>query len=206
MRTADATFKEEKNKSANQPIWLYSIFDYDGSSNDLHFAEWDTDITFDGVLYTKFPIKHDFVSQNTAGQIDTLRITAGNVSRLIQAYLELYELRGKKVIVQVVFADQLATATAYIKDVFYIDNYSSDELNVTFNLTSKFDIQSVNIPTRMYMRNYCNWKFKGTECGYAGATATCNKTATACKAMAGGSNYQRFGAFPSVPTERVRIG
>jgi lambda family phage minor tail protein L len=205
MKATDAQFISEKNKQANAPIWLFTIFDYDGSSNDLHYAEWDTDITFDGVVYTRFPIKHDFVSNNTSGQIDTIRVTVGNVSRLIQTYLELYELRGKKVEIKVVFLDKLATAEAFIKDVYYIDNYTADQNNVTFNLSSKFDILNLELPNRRYMRGYCGWKFKGTECGYSGATGSCNKTATACKAMAGGSNYLRFGGFPSIPTERIYV-
>lgn len=206
MKAPHANFTTEKNKSANRPIWLYTVYNYDGANNDLHYAEWDENVTFDSVVYTKFPVQHDFISSNTSGQIDTIKITLGNVSRLIQAYLELYEFRGKKVKVQCVFADQLATATAFISDIFYIDSYSADENSVTFTLSSKFDILNLELPNRRYMRNYCAWEFKGTECAYAGATGTCNKSETACKAMAGGSNFARFGAFPSVPTERVYVG
>jgi phage-related protein len=54
------------------------------------------------------------------------------------------------------------------------------------------------------MGNYCSSKFKGTECGYAGSTSSCNKTASACQGMAGGSNYQRFGGFPAIPLARIR--
>jgi lambda family phage minor tail protein L len=206
MKTTHATFISEKNKSSNRPVWLYTIYNYDGASHDLNYAEWDADITFNSVTYTKFPIRHDFVSSNTSGQIDTIRITLGNVSRLIQAYLEFYDLRGKKVRVQAVFADQLATATACISDIFYIDSYSADENNVSFSLSSKFDILNINLPSRRYLRNYCSWEFKSTECGYSGSTASCKKTEAECKAMNGGSNFERFGAFPSVPTERVYVG
>ncbi len=40
MKATDAKFTEQKNKQANVPIWLYTIFDYDGNSNNLCLAEW----------------------------------------------------------------------------------------------------------------------------------------------------------------------
>jgi len=206
MRTLDSTFKSEKNKSADKPIYLYTIYDYDGSSNNLYFAEWDTDIVYNGITYTRFPITHDFIGENSQNEVDSVKVSIGNVSREIQAYLELYDLRGVKVDITLVWADQLADTDAYITDTFYIDSYTADEQAVTFTLTSKFDVIDLTLPVRNYSRNYCSWKFKSTECGYAGATATCNKTKVACKAMAGGSNYARFGGFPSVPSQRVAIG
>ena len=54
-RNIDATFKAEKSKQENQPIFLYTIEDYDGST-DLHLAGYDTDITYNSVFYSKFPI------------------------------------------------------------------------------------------------------------------------------------------------------
>lgn len=205
MRSTDSQFTTEKNKSSNSPIWLYTIYNFDGANNNLYFCEWDTDITFNSITYTKFPIKHDFISNNTGGQIDTVRVTVGNTSRVIQAYLEANDFRGKKVKIQIVFANKLATPGAVLSDIFYIDSYTADSQAVSFSMSSKFDILNIEIPGRIFMRNYCSWKFKGSECGYSGATSTCNRTPQACKAMSGGSNYTRFGGFPSVPTERIYV-
>lgn len=205
MKDVNSTFTTEKNKRENKPVFLYTLYDYDGASSNLYFAEWDSDVTFDGVTYTRFPIKHQMIKSNTQGQIDTVQLTIGNVSRLIQAYLETYDLRAKKVKIRMVFSDQLADASAYIDEVFYIESYSADDTNAQFNLSSKFDVMDVELPNRRYMRNYCSWKFKGTECKYAGATSTCNKTETACRAMSGGSNIVNFGGFPGIPTARIYV-
>lgn len=205
MKTTDAIFIAEKNKAQNRPIFLYTIHNYDGAGANLRFAEWSADVTFDSLIYTRFPIKHQFIKSNNQGSIDSVQITLGNVSRLIQAYLEQYDFRGIKVKIRMVFADQLADATAYIDEVYYIDSYSADEANVNFNLSSKFDVMDVELPNRRYMRSYCAWKFKGTECKYAGATATCNKTEAACRAMAGGSNIVNFGGFPGIPTSPIFV-
>jgi lambda family phage minor tail protein L len=200
-RNIDSTFKTEKSRQENEPIFLYTIEKYDGST-DLHFAGYDTDISYNSVFYSKFPITHEFVGENNQGQIENVKIRLANVSRLIQSYLEQYDLRGKKVIIRMVWANQLSDPDAYIDDVFYIDNYAADQNNVEFTLTGKFDVLGVDLPSRRYTRNYCAWKFKSLECGYQGEETSCNKTQQRCKEL---RNYQRFGAFPSVPTGRIYI-
>lgn len=200
MYTLDSTFKSEKNKPSNQPIYLYSIEDYNGSV-DLNLAEWDTDITYDGVTYTKFPIKHDEIGENSQGEINNFRVTVANVNRVMQAYLESYDLRGKKVTITLVWADQLNDTDANIKFIFYIDNYIATQDTVEFNLSSKYDIIDLTLPNGIYNRNYCRWKFKSTECGYGGDQTTCDKRKSTCKDTM--INITRFGGFPSVPTNRL---
>lgn len=203
MKTLDSTFKTEKNAQSNQPIFLYTIEDYDGASNDLNYAEYDTDIVYGGITYSKFPITHEFISENTKGEIDQVKVTVANVSRAIEAYLTAYDLRGKKVSIKVVWANQLADADAYIEEIYYIDSYTADEEKVEFTLSSKFDILDVAVPVRTYLRNYCAWKFKSSECGYSGEETSCNKTLTRCRVLA---NEVRFGGFPSIPSDRVYAG
>jgi lambda family phage minor tail protein L len=200
-REIDATFKQEKAKQENRPVFLYIIEDYDGS-NDLYLAGYDEDVVYNAVTYTRFPITHEFIGENNQGQIDQVKVRLANVSRLIQLYLEQYDFRGKKVVIRTVWADQLSDPDAYIDDIFYVDNYTADQNNVEFTLTSKFDVLGVDLPARRYARNYCGWKFKSNECGYAGAETSCDKTQARCKQL---NNYQRFGAFPSVPTRRIYI-
>jgi len=202
MRTLDSTFTTEKNKPANHPIRLYTITDYDGT-NDLYFAEHDADVVYDSVTYVKFPITLDEISENNKGTIDSVRVTVSNASRLIQSYLEDYDLRGKKVTITTVFADQLADTGAHIDDVFWIDSYTADQHTVSFTLTSKFDVLDIALPGRQYSRNYCGWKFKSTECGYSGGQTSCNKTKQRCKELV---NYSRFGGFPSINPSRVALG
>ncbi len=200
MYTQDSAFKTEKNKPSNQPIYLYTIEDYNGSV-DLCLAEWDTDIIYDGVTYSKFPIKHDEIPENSGGVIDTLRVTVANVNRVIQAYLESYDLRGKKVTITLVWADQIADVDANIKFIYYIDNYTATQDTVEFTLSSKYDIIDLTLPRGVYNRNYCRWKYHSDECGKVGGPSTCDKRKATCKDTM--SNIARFGGFPSVPTGRL---
>ena len=202
MRTINATFKQEKNKEGNKPIFLYTVYDYNGAGSNLYFAEYDTDIVFDGITYQRFPITHEPIGENTQGEINTLRVIISNISRLIQAYLEQYDFRGKKVSIKLVWANQLADTDAYIEDAGYIDSYTADQENVSFLISSKFDVLGVELPLRRYSRNYCSWEFKSTECGYSGSETSCDKTLQRCKAL---GNQVRYGGFPAVPTRRIYV-
>ena len=200
-RNLSNAFKIEKNKQTNKPINLYTIKEYNGA-DDLRFAEYDSDVTYQGDVYSKFPLTHENISENTQGEIDHVTVTISNISRLIQGYLESYDLRGKKVIIRKVWANHLADPNAYTDSIYYIDSYIADENNVVFTLSSKFDVLDLELPARRYSRNYCSWKFKSAECGYAGAETSCDKTLQRCREL---SNQIRFGGFPSIPTRRIFV-
>jgi lambda family phage minor tail protein L len=200
VRTLDAGFITEKNKEENKPVFLYTIYDYDGSSNNLYFTSYDTNLTFDSVEYVRFPITHDQTGENSSGEIDNIRLRVANTNRAIQYYLELYDWSGKKVKITTVFANTIDDADIKKEDIYYISDYLSTQDVAEFTCTSKFNVLQIKIPSRIYMRTFCSWKFKGTECAYAGAETECNKTKTRCKEL---SNYQRFGGFPSIPERRI---
>jgi len=202
MIPTTAVFNQEKNKLANQPIFLYTIHDYDNGGNNLYLAEYPTNIVYDGITYLTFPISHEYVGDNSQGEIEYVSVKISNVNRLIQYYLETYELRGKKVTIRLVWANQLADADAHMDHVFYIDSYTAGQDEAEFNLAPKIDILDINLPMRSFSRNYCGWKFKSTECGYGGVETSCNKTKSRCKGL---GNYSRFGGFPSIPSQRVYL-
>lgn len=202
----NANFQQEKNKSENQPIFLYEInfqLPENNPLNWLYFAEHDTDILYQGKTYLKFPLTHEYISENAQGQIDSVRVRIANVSREIQYYLESYNaLRGRKVIIKTVWQNLLNDPDAYIEDVYYIDSVISNENNAEFSLTSKFDVLQVELPTRRFSRNHCAWIFKSQECGYTGLATECNKTLQRCREL---QNQIRYGAFPSIPSRPVYV-
>jgi lambda family phage minor tail protein L len=203
MKNLSSTFKAEKNKRENQPIILFILHDYDGNNTNLYFAEYDQDVVFNGQTYLRFPIKFDTIDENVSGSVDAVRVRLGNVSRIIQAHLETYDLREKKVTVRLVWANQLADSSAYLDYIFYIDSYSTDALNAEFICTTKIDIVDKQLPGALYLRTHCTHKiFKGSECGYAGAETSCNRSMQRCKEL---NNFERFGGFPSIPIRRIYV-
>lgn len=203
MRSLNSVVVTEKNKPSNSPIFLYTIYDYNGLGGNLYFAGYDADVVFNAITYLRFPISHESVSENSSGQIDTVKVRVANVNRLIQGYLELVNFRGKQIDITTVFAGHLSNPSYKSVDTFYVDSYTADQSVVEFTLSSKFDILDVNIPQRKFMRNFCHWKFKSTECGYSGAETTCSKLKSDCKDVK--NNFLRFGGFPSIPQQRTYV-
>jgi len=198
-----ASFKASKNALSNKPIHLYTLYDYDGGGNNLCFAGYDADVVFDGVTYLKFPITHEYVAENTNGEINSLKISISNISRQIQGYLETYDIRGKKITVTMVWADKLNDPTTFIQDTFFIDSYGANADTAEFICAGKFDIMKLELPARKFWRNYCAWKFKSAQCGYAGDETACNKTFQRCGVL---GNRVRFGGFPSIPSRTIYVG
>ena len=172
-----ANFITTKNAQTNAPIWLYrvNISDTPGDPGeaDLYLAEYDTDVAFyetnNGVnttrTYTAWPIEHAGVSENTNSQVDSLNLTISNISREIQAYLELRDgLRGRKVTIRQVFAEYLNDSEAYVEDIYYIDAVEANARSVQFTLTGNIDIMDIKLPRRKYLWNFCQWTFKGAGC------------------------------------------
>ena len=199
-RPLEDAFIAAKNAETNQPINLYTLYDYDGLGNDLTYAEYDSNVVYDGVTYFQFPVTYDNVSENMSGEIDTIQIKVANVTRDIEGYLENYDLRAKKISIKAVWADELSDPLAFSEDIYWIDSIQANQTEVVFTCASKFDIMELTLPNRQYTRNYCTWKFKGTECAYAGGETECNRTWQRCNAL---GNEARFGGFPSVPGKRI---
>ena len=206
-KTTNENFITEKNAEQCSPIFLYTLYNYDGEDSNFYFAEYDENVTFDGIEYIAFPLTHNGIRENITGEIDKLTISLGNVSRYIQAYLEIYDFRGLKIDIKTVFANHLDDTNAVILDTYYIDSYTSTQQSVEFNLTSKFDVLNAQAPTRMYTRNQCQWIYNSNECGVDSVDfatyPTCNKTLADCRIR---NNSERFGGFPSIPDRNVYIG
>ena len=217
----NAAFIAEKNAKVNGPIWLYNIELVPGSTAyDIKMAEWDTDITYKGLVFVKYPITHDGISENSSGEIDSLNVTISNVSREMSAYIEANDgLRGLKVTIWQVFKNLLADTHAYIEDVFWIDSCGYNQQAATFVLKGKIDLVNITIPTRKFSRDYCQFTYKGYGCWEwsdsgdpgsalvasatftAGSPDTCNHRILDCERHC---NQARFGAFPGIPSRRVQ--
>lgn len=201
-------FKEKLRARIKKPIYLYTVYDYIGDDTDLCFAAYTQDVVYDGVTYTKFPITHDQISENADGEVDSNQVQLSNVSRLIEYYLQNYDLRGKKISIKIVDADMLDDTEAYIEFSNYIDSYSSNVSDVVFNLMSKFNLVSLSLPSKLWLKDYCQWEFaspavralgRGDECGYTGEETECNRTWQRCQEL---GNSSRFLGARGIPGRR----
>jgi lambda family phage minor tail protein L len=204
MKDITYEFTLQKNKQEQTPaIVLFTIHNYDGLSNDLRYTSYDSDVTFDGLTYSKYPIDFSNLGENSSGEVDAVRITVGNVLRYIESQLHTYDLREKKVTIRVVWEDLLSDPNSYLDFVYYIDSYSANQSQVEFICTTKLDVIDKTIPGEIYLRTHCRYRqFKGPQCGYSGSETECNRTMQRCLEL---NNLSRFGGFPSCPLRSLYV-
>lgn len=205
--TTDGTFALITAFNTSNDVTLSADIMTSGEAYDmernLYLSESAADVVYNGMTYTAFPIAVEPISESTSGEIDAIRVKVGNAGRVLQYYIETYELRGKKLGIKMVWADALADLDNYIEYIFYIDKYDMSALQIIFTCSSKFDILDVELPFGKYMRGVCRWIYKSSECGYVGGLTTCNRTMADCRVHL---NILRFGAFPSIPMQRTYLG
>jgi lambda family phage minor tail protein L len=215
-----ANFITEKNKPANSPIMLYEVT-IPLPPSTLRLCEWDAIIhypTAGGEDYLPFPLTHEGIGVNALGEIDNVKIKLSAVDRTIISTLVANNgLIGCKIVMKLVFLDQLADALANISSTFYIDSVETDEHNAVFILTSKLDLYEVQIPARMFERDHCQWQFKCEGCwfwnvtfweapaGFVHGDVDCDHTRIGSVGCKYHVNSSRFGGFPAIPMRGLYV-
>lgn len=185
-----------------------------GSTYRFHAGtnEVSTDIVWQGDTYTARPVKAEGFEMSTKGQLPRPKLTISNIFGEIGLLVrDLEDLIGatvtrkrtlKKFLDAVNFTggtNPTADPTKeYPDDVYLIERKVMENKEaITFELASALDIHGLRLPSRLIQASICPWVYMGTECGYAGALATCNKTLS--DATGDGGCTQHFGATAEVP-------
>jgi phage-related protein len=194
----------EKNKIATKSAWLILLEITLTDLTVLRFVRNTEDITFDSDLYSAMPFELDPIEDQLRGQIPTVNLKISNVTRLLQTYLEdLDGGIGSTVKIIVVNSDNLSASYSELELTFEVVGAYSDSSYAVFTLGMPNPLNK-RFPLYRYIANHCNWtsRFKGVECGYAGASTTCTGTLTRCREL---SNSARFGGFIGMDTGGVRF-
>lgn len=200
MKSVAEEFKIEKNKEIVRPIYLYGI-QYDEVANKwLYYTNWNEEILWEGALYQPYVITHGAVKETLSGKVEKVSLTIGNVDRNLQYYLENYKgLKDRKVVITTVFYEALDNPNCYDRNEYRVESSTSDQRTVLLTLGSSLDVLNVKLPRRYFFRSYCQFRFKGKDCGYSGGETWCNKTFQRCEEL---GNIRRFGGFPATPMKR----
>lgn len=194
------------NPGTFNAIWLYLFSGSRWNIADIQIVRDDvlspmvrtTTAPATPVIYTACPFAREDMEESARGGDATLRLRLGNVSGAVQAYLEANSgLVGASLRLMLVHSDHLDLTTPEVDQTFTILSASCDAQWAYLDLGADSPLGK-RVPRTRLLKANCRWKFKSLECGYSGATATCNKTIGACRAMDGGSNSARFGGYPGV--------
>lgn len=184
-------------------------------------------IVWKGEEYLPFPIEATGFEYNGNGQLPRPKVAVSNVSGIITFLVLNYDdLIGAKFTRRRTLVKYLDAVNfpggvnpdadpdaEFPDDVYFVDQKTNENKDaVEFELSAAFDLAGVQLPRRQIIQNVCVWKYRGTECAYAGtnyfdandqpvANASldvCGKRLSSCQLRFGDNQPISFGSFPSV--------
>ena len=199
-------------------------------SNDIYrwHAGTNADVTgnivFGGQTYERIPVKADGFEYTNTGTLPRPTLTVSNLGSEITAILLVVnattkgndlggaEVRRIRTLKKYLDGESAADPNVqFPQERWFIDRKASETRDaVSFELASKFDLAGQSIPKRQLVANVCQWKYRSSECSYAGtnyfdvngnsvtteAEDVCGKRVASCKLRFGENNELPFGSFP----------
>lgn len=165
---------------------IVELFDLDlsvitGDINDkFYFTDQlkpdNTKIVWQGRTYEPLPILAAGYEKTTTGQIPQPSLTVANVlGTFTQVIAALDDLVGGKVTRRRTLGKYLDGEPAadpsqeFPLDIFFIERKTEENaLTITWQLASVLDLEGVQLPRRIITQNFCQWKYRSSECGYTG--------------------------------------
>lgn len=207
-----------------EPGGLIELFELDssqlgGSVLRFHSHLQSGEITWNGLVYSPWPISSQGFERTGDAQQPSPTITVSNVDGSISALcIFLGDLCGAKVTRHRTLAQYLdgqpgADPTAEMPKEIWIVNQKTQETNVQveFTLSSVLDFSGRRLPARQVVATLCQFVYKGPECAWTGAATfdannnpvsdpsldVCGKRLSSCKCRFGATSPLSFGGFPS---------
>lgn len=169
----------------------------------LRLVRNNEDIVFQGNTYTA--ANFDLELKAESGAQHNLTLSVRDLTLTVQARMQAYGGGiGFTVTLMVVNAGNLAQP-AEIVEYFEIIGASADASTYTasFTLGTENSVMQ-SFPRRKQTVDFCQWRYKGAECGYSGFMPTCDLSLQGPNGCAVHGNTVRFGGFPGL-SSRNRI-
>ena len=185
--------------------------------------------------YTRFPVEATGFEFSGGGQLPRPKLQVSNALSYVTAILLIVndfntgnDLIGAKFI-------RIRTLARYIdavnftgnvnpygtpdptaefpQEIYFLDRKVVENLNlVEWELAAAFDLAGIKAPKRQCLSTICQWKYKSTECSYAGSNFfdvndeivqntnfdVCGKRLNSCAIRFGKDNELPFGSFPGI--------
>lgn len=204
---------------------LVTLFELDGRSlgaGVLRFhghAQADS-IMWQGQEFGAVSLEVSGLDRRSDGKASSPTLTIANNIAGLQGALSAYCLQfgdfaGAKLRVITTLAKYLdgqpAAANESKTQLWFIEQKTSENAQqVTFELSNPIDFEGLKIPVRD-ITNYCEWQYRGEECGYTGAAMftdkdkptdnpaldRCAKRLTSCRLRFGRNKPLSFGGIPA---------
>lgn len=199
----------EKNRLSSEVPWLMlvdiGVIDPETSAlvETMRVVRNPDPVVFNGHEYS--PASFDIELNSEAGAQSTVNLTFRDYTLAVQRKMQDYAGGvGFSVAIAVVNADRLDAPPEVIEN-FQVTSASNAAYDCSFTLGAENNIART-FPRRRQMRDYCQWRFKGEECGYTGPLNSCDLSLKGANGCAAHQNVVRFGGFPGINGRDVRYG
>lgn len=188
MLTLSAAAIIEKNKFMSDSVWLI-LLEVHTPEGIIRIVANNKNVNWNGYEWTAFPFVIDNIKYDKDELIE-VPIKVSNVSRFIEYFVEYYDgLVGQDIILRVVNSNFLHIPDPELEECFVITSSSCDSQWCTFKLGIGFPLRK-RFPPRRILKDYCEFKYKGVECGSTSSLPDCPKTLFGCFER---NNQLRFG-------------
>ena len=193
----------DKNRIATDAVYLTLIeVDVQDPNNSavvetLRFANNNESYVWNGVTY--LGMAFNFSMSEMKDTAPTATLTCYDFAQIFESRLQAYGQTLDWPTRVIVINTSNPSANAELQHDFEIVGASSDSQNytMTFTLGAENPLTLV-YPPRKQFRNKCYWKFRGPQCQYTGALATCDFMLHSSNGCIAHGNQKNFSGFPGI--------
>lgn len=197
-----SALREAKNRLSTDETWIFLLeVHLNGGAEIMRLARSTEQVTFNSLVYEPFPFQIGDIHTDGDGNLLSVDLAVMDVTGALRAALNQFDYDGAKVILRLVETGGLATASRVLDQDFQILGVRGTYEQLVFSLGHP-DFMLQIFPGRSFLRTRCSWPYKGTECGYAGALSSCDRTLEGINGCRVHANQTRFGGAPAVPYGR----
>ena len=202
-----------KQLSHSQVLDLFELDRFTTPNQVFRFCNY-RGVSFGGLAYRPLAFQSagwDFKASSSGLPRPRLVVSnvLGTVSSLIRDFNDLLGARVKRIRTLVKYLDGQPTANAnekFAEQIYYIDRKVKETKNaIEWQLSTKIDLEGVQLPKRIIIASTCGWRYRSVECGYTGPpvatsldVATSDPGADDCSLRVSGCQ-RRFGQFGLLP-------
>lgn len=164
----------------------------------FRYTTCDVDLWAGGYRYTPRQFEPGTITYSTGKIVDQVTITMDNLDDALTADFVGSTVQGAEVIISTAWLDSNYALIGSPITLFEgtVGPWQLVDGSIEMTITNQFE--QWNRRTFSQHSSSCRWKkFKGAQCGYAGAETACNRTYLRCKEL---GNEANFGGFPYLPS------
>jgi phage-related protein len=205
---------QEKNKLSTDSIFLLCLkLTIPGVTDPVYLVANNADYVWDSITWLAMDFQVDEISQSSSGENPQVALRVSNISRVMEAYIDAYDIYVKNNGYSPILCDfYLINTKAVTADPdcdpeveynFELLAPKTDPLWATFTLGAP-NPWNQRFPRNRMMRNLCRYKRFKTDarCGYSGSETSCDRTLTQCRAY---NNSEHFGGAPGAGQGGIRL-